>query len=298
MGNFHQGEVVVQAAFAMAESMASIGEKVIRSYMPEQHRDFFSLLPFILVGSVDENLQPTASVLTGFPGFISSPSERFLQIRSLPLAGDPLGKNLQLNSPLGLLGIQPHTKRRNRMNGWVTEKSYGNFLIQVQQSFGNCPKYIVERVLEYSPLQLHGRVFESVELDDLQVKWIEQADTFFMATAHPQALEPKSAEQGVDLSHRGGIPGFISANRKSLKFPDYKGNFFFNSFGNLHLNPKAGLIFFDFERKSILQLEVNVHSTLANKMEMDRGIQAWCECDVTGVRMYTHAIELKLIAKG
>lgn len=296
MGSFHQGEVFLQNKFGVAQSMASVGEKAIRSFMPEQHREFFSLLPFLLVGSVDQHLQPTASVLTGIPGFVSSPTEGLLQISAQSLEGDPLEKNLQLNSHLGLLGIQPHTKRRNRMNGWVIEKNSDNFLIQVQQSFGNCAKYIVERKLEYSSHKFEEEIFEMNELNEQEIAWIEKADTFFMATAHPQSLKPNSPEQGVDVSHRGGSPGFISVNGKFLKFPDFRGNYFFNSFGNLHLNPKAGLIFFDFKEGNILQLEVNINFAVANKMEMDRGIQTWCECEITHVRMYVHALELKLIA--
>ncbi len=42
---------------------------------------------------------------------------------------------------IGMLGIELHTRRRNRMNG-VLHRADGNadaFRIAVEQSFGNCP---------------------------------------------------------------------------------------------------------------------------------------------------------------
>jgi hypothetical protein len=43
-------------------------------------------------------------------------------------------------------------------------------------------------------------------------------------------------------------------NDATLKIPDYPGNSMFNTFGNLLLNPKAGLGFLDFHRRRLLQL--------------------------------------------
>ena len=42
----------------------------------------------------------------------------------------------------------------------------------------------------------------------------------------------------------------------SLSVPDYPGNRFFNTLGNLELNPLAGLLFIDFAQSQILQLAV------------------------------------------
>ena len=275
--------------------MGKVGEKVIRSCMPDQHREFFAQLPFLLVGSVDHHAQPTASVVTGIPGFISSPGDRFIQIRANILKGDPLAKNLRLHSPLGLLGIQPHTKRRNRMNGWVIEKSEQGILIEVQQSFGNCAKYITERHLEYRSKNSYGDLQTSGFLSDRQIQLINQADTFFMATAHPQAANPENPEQGVDISHRGGKPGFVTATQTSIRFPDFSGNFFFNSFGNLKSNSAAGLIFFDFYSGDILQLEAQVNISKGDARDVELGIQFWCEAKIRQVRFFSKTLSLILV---
>ena len=73
------------------------------------------------------------------------------------------------------------------------------------------------------------------------------ADTFFVASAHPQF--------GIDASHRGGPQGFVNVlNEHTLRIPDYVGNSMFNTLGNFAANPKAGLLFLDFERGRTLQL--------------------------------------------
>ncbi|NQV19892.1 MAG: pyridoxamine 5'-phosphate oxidase family protein [Rhodospirillales bacterium] len=53
----------------------------------------------------------------------------------------------------------------------------------------------------------------------------------------------------------GGPPGFVAIEADgSLSFPDYVGNFLFNTFGNLAKDPRAGLLFIDFETGDTLQL--------------------------------------------
>jgi predicted pyridoxine 5'-phosphate oxidase superfamily flavin-nucleotide-binding protein len=53
---------------------------------------------------------------------------------------------------------------------------------------------------------------------------------------------------GADVSHRGGKPGFVRIEAdKDLVFPDFSGNFLFNTIGNILQDPRAGLLFPDFE---------------------------------------------------
>jgi hypothetical protein len=76
---------------------------------------------------------------------------------------------------------------------------------------------------------------------------IGQADTFFLASYHP--------EGGADVSHRGGFPGFIRiVDQQTLIWPDYPGNGMFNSLGNIVENHSAGLLLLDFENGGTIQL--------------------------------------------
>ena len=62
---WHEGERALQARAGVRERMAEIGPRVMRDYMPEQHRSFFAQLPFLVAGSLDAAGQPWASVLAG-----------------------------------------------------------------------------------------------------------------------------------------------------------------------------------------------------------------------------------------
>lgn len=262
MTGFHAGERAVQQRAGVAERMAEIGPRVIRPYMPDQHRDFFAQLPFVVLGSVDAQGQPWASVLAQPPGFIGSPDASQLRIQALPDASDPLAHNLRPGAALGLLGIEPHTRRRNRMNGTVVAVEQGGFRLRVDQSFGNCPKYIQAREPHYlaQPTGL-AQAQVGTRLDGAALNLVRAADTFFIASAHPDALRATDGDRGVDVSHRGGKPGFVRVSEDGqgqqwLTVPDFMGNFFFNTLGNLALNPQAGLLFMDFDSGDLLQLAV------------------------------------------
>jgi uncharacterized protein len=251
---FHSGEIELQREAGVAERLARIGPQVIREQMPVQHRELFELLPFVIVGSLDARGQPTASLLAAPPGFVSSPDPRHLRIDALPCRGDPLLDNLTPGAPLGLLGIQPHTRRRNRANGVVESLDDAGFDLAVRQSFGNCPKYIRPREAVFVGSSWRGEVREG--FGERERALMRGADTFFLASAHPEAAGGGARAFGVDVSHRGGAPGFVHfTSESSFAVPDFKGNDFYNTLGNLRLSALAGLSFMDFERGDVLQVE-------------------------------------------
>ncbi|MBO9648700.1 MAG: pyridoxamine 5'-phosphate oxidase family protein [Variovorax sp.] len=254
---WHEGERAMQARVGAAERLAEIGPRIMRDFMPDQHRTFFAQLPFMIAGSLDEAGQPWASVLAAPPGFAHSPDVNHLRIDTLAAAGDPLSAALVADAPIGLLGIEPHTRRRNRMNGIVSEIDTRGFTVEVRQSFGNCPRYIQAReplfVDEGHPA---GEARRTDRLDAEARRIIEKADTFFIATAHPSTGDG-DASHGIDVSHRGGRPGFVRVSGDgTLTAPDFNGNTFFNTLGNIAVNPRAGLLFIDFESGDLLHVAV------------------------------------------
>ena len=58
----------------------------------------------------------------------------------------------------------------------------------------------------------------------------------------------------MDVSHRGGNPGFVRIEGNVLTIPDFAGNLHFNTLGNFLLHPRAGLVFIDFETGDMLQV--------------------------------------------
>ncbi|HND22913.1 MAG TPA: pyridoxamine 5'-phosphate oxidase family protein [Rhodocyclaceae bacterium] len=250
---FHAGEEALQALAGAQARLAETGPRVIREVLPEQHRSFFAELPFAVLGALDADGQPWATAIAGPPGFITSPTPERLRIGALPAADDPAAAGLAPGAAIGLLGLQPHTRRRNRANGRVAALDADGFTLAVEQSFGNCPKYIHARRVEHAaqtaapaPARVQAR------LDGATADLIRHADTFFIATAHPDAARGEHAAHGVDVSHRGGRSGFVGVDGDHLWVPDFAGNQYFNTLGNLLLNPRAGLLFVNFSEGSLV----------------------------------------------
>lgn len=258
---FHEGERALQEKVGVRDRFAAIEHKIIRRFMPDQHRELFAKLPYLVVGALDAGQRPWASLLAGQPGFVTSPNRTTLRIDARPGHGDPLARHLTPGSSAGLLGIELATRRRNRMNGTIIDADERGFAVQVVQSFGNCPKYIQARDAAFiadpaSFTAAQPARPEGPELSAGAAAIVEQADTFFIATA--TAASGDDPAHGVDVSHRGGRPGFVRVStergRTVLTSPDFIGNFFFNTLGNLAVNPRAGLAFLDFGSGGLLSL--------------------------------------------
>ena len=233
----------------------SMAERVGHSIHPtirQAARGFLEEQLMVVVGSVGADGRVWASLLVGEPGFVRALDERTVRIDATPFPGDPLAEALQgAGTKVGLIAIEFATRRRLRLNGEAESRPDGSIYVRARQVYANCPKYIQVREPETSratePSLQDGYTLRSRGLTDEQRRLISCADTFFIASVHP--------EGGADTSHRGGNPGFIRfLGENALEFPDYSGNTMFNTLGNIAINPSAGLLFLDFERGSILQL--------------------------------------------
>jgi len=247
---WHPGELAARARAGGHDKVTALGPKLIRDHMPDQHRQFFEQLPMLIVGAEDAAGDLWTTALFGEPGFIRAPSPTRLNISMLPQPGDPLADNLQAGSQVGLLGIELETRRRNRCNGRVEARDQQQFSVAVSQSFGNCPRYITQRAPR--ALSLSAREHFTA-LPQRVIEQVAGADTLFIASAFDDGED--SRNRGVDVSHRGGEPGFVLFDaQQRLLIPDYAGNNFFNTIGNLTLDPRVGLLFVDFTGGEIVHL--------------------------------------------
>jgi uncharacterized protein len=246
---FHSGERDAQSRAGFTVERAPI-----RNFMPNQHRAFFAARPFLLIAGMADDGALAATVLAGLPGFLSSPDARSLHVEAASRQDDPFFALMTPGLPVGALGIDFATRRRNRVNGRMGAVTASGFAIDVEQSFGNCPKYIQPREIEpmfWSSLRLSNSVERLAGLDDAARRLMGEADTFFVASSSgPAPLE----HGGVDVSHRGGPPGFVRVDGDRLIVPDFSGNRYFNTLGNFLRHPWAALLFIDFATGDLLHL--------------------------------------------
>lgn len=258
VAHWHAGEIALQRHVGVAEQMARVGHAIFRPSMLEQQRAFFAQLPFIVIGTVDPEGMPWATLRAGWPGFLGSPDPSLLTAELARDAADPAERGMEEGDLVGLLGIDLATRRRSRLNGRLRRSDDDGFSVVVGQSFGNCPQYIHRRELAFvrdPAVASCVPAVVSAALDDAARRMIAAADTFFVAS---YADRPDAGRQ-VDVSHRGGPAGFVRVKPDgSLVMPDYSGNAFFNTLGNFVLNPRAGLVFADFASGDVLQISGKV----------------------------------------
>lgn len=243
---FHPDELEAQVRAGGATMRSGI-----RDFMPEQHRTFFAALPYLLVGASDGEGWPLATLLEGEPGFVTSPDPVTLRIGALPSPTDPAAGMIRAGDEIGILGIDFGTRRRNRANGTVSSVDAAGFTVAVRQSFGNCPQYIQRRnITRADTVARPARPLASLDQESRAL--IERADTFFVASRSPADV---GTAGGADISHRGGRPGFVRIEGDTLFIPDFRGNRYFNTLGNLIGEPRSSLLFPDFESGDLLQLQ-------------------------------------------
>lgn len=234
---FHAGERAVQDRAGVPAEWRLRAARAIQATLPAQHQAFFESLPLLFAGLRDMQGRPWATICP-LPSRPQATPTR-LTMRTRPVLAEPLGLDLRAGSKAAVLGLDFATRRRNRMNGVVTAAAVDVLSIDVEQSFGNCPKYIRTRDLHLTPGPLPPAEGVRLALGDAAARRIiTSADTFFIATY---------AKDGADVSHRGGWPGVLRQNANgSLSFPDYAGNRFYNTLGNIEISGRAGLFIPDF----------------------------------------------------
>ena len=254
---FHRGERDIQSRLGVREQMEAQGRRFIRDHLPEQHQEFYKGLPFVLLGTVDSSGRPWASILFGRPGFADASDPRTLNLLTRPVFGDPLNDNLASGLQAGLLGIDYDSRRRNRLTARVAAFDEDAIQLEIDQTFGNCPRYIQTRNYQLLPaIDTPGEskpVRKFTSLDDRAKEIIKNADHFYIASHYSD--DQNNVAQGADVSHRGGKPGFVRIDDdRTLTFPDFNGNLHYNTLGNISVNPRAGLLFIDFDRGDLLYL--------------------------------------------
>ena len=248
---YHEGELRVQQRAGVRQMASRIGRS-IHPEIPDRAASFLSARRRLVVTSLDDERRPWVTILTGAPGFVDAPDSRTLRVAPNLDPSDPASAGLEPGKPIGTLAIDFARRHRSRVNGTIRSASDGVLLVEVEEAYANCPKYIQRRP-EARPVDesaddeaaVHPPRIGTV-LTDVQLALVRGADTFFVGTVAPGA--------GADASHRGGNPGFIWATNRAIVWPDYTGNSMFNTLGNIEAYPWAGLAFVDTDAGVLVQI--------------------------------------------
>lgn len=242
--NFHDGELAVQRLAGVQREASRLAGMLGEPHLDGGIGSFLAGRELAVITARDAEHRLWTSPLHGAPGFLRA-HDGALTVSAVPPKGDPL-RSLPAGQPVGLIAIEFATRRRVRVNGTLVQAGPDGLEIEVDQAFGNCPKYIQQRTVEPVAAGSSIGAAHRDRLDAEDGALIARADTFFLGTVHPS--------RGADASHRGGTPGFVRVDGSQLWWPDYPGNNMFNSFGNLAVDDSAALLFLDFATGRALQL--------------------------------------------
>lgn len=256
--SWHAGEREMQRRAGVDETLAGLDVRILRNNLSPVQQAFYARLSYAVLGSVDRDGAPWATMIEGSPGFLAAHGSFALDVTLQRQASDPADEGLEQGNAIGMIGIDLATRRRLRMNGHIARWSPGVFRLAIDQSFGNCPKYIQARDASFVPSTDHRPVVVAealAALDEQALALIASSDTFFVASY----VDREGGERQVDVSHRGGLPGFMRVEADGvLTVPEFPGNTFYNTLGNFLLNPRAGLWCADFRTGDVLQMTGDV----------------------------------------
>ncbi|TCO49751.1 pyridoxamine 5'-phosphate oxidase family protein [Actinocrispum wychmicini] len=241
---FHEGELAVQRQAGVGDMADRLTGMLAPPDLTGGARLFLAERDLLVLTARDRDGRLWTVPVLGRPGFLAVDAPDVLRVAALP--GEPLAA-LTAGQDVGMIVIDFATRRRIRINGTVDATDHSGLSIVVDQAYGNCPRFIHPRFVHPAPNPVAAVWSDSLEAD--HVRLIEHADTFFLGTAHPS--------RGVDSSHRGGEPGFVTVHGGDLVWPDYPGNNMFNSLGNLAVDSGAALLFIDFDTGRTLHLSGN-----------------------------------------
>lgn len=234
--------------------------------------------PLLALGALDKQGRPWTTIIGGEPTCMRPMGRSIIAVNSLvDLKYDPVleiirevqGQDGENGSIIGGLPIDLASRNRVKLSGRLISGRLGleinrlndhdgfgeaRLMIKVESSLGNCPKYLNKKKI-IPALPKPVMISESLPLPETAVRLLAKADMFFISS-----LTSNDSKRSIGTNHRGGPPGFVrvlhndASNGTALVFPEYSGNRLYQTLGNLHLYPRAGLCFPDFDTQDILYI--------------------------------------------
>ncbi|KAJ0323421.1 hypothetical protein COL5a_008210 [Colletotrichum fioriniae] len=135
--------------------------------------------------------------------------------------------------------------------------------VHVEESLGNCPKYLNKKDVIPRASLVKGRVERELPLSEEAVEVVRGADMLFLTSGHEEGGDDGGSSgsggdsSSMDTNHRGGSRGFVRVARNDeggveIVYPEFSGNRLYQTLGNLRLNPLVGIAIPDFETSDVL----------------------------------------------
>jgi len=328
----HLGERKVQERRHTPEQLVHSIPHYIHTDMPQQHADFYSGLSYLPMCTMDRMGRPWASILVTRSERDTSIGARFLDpgkltIESQMSIDDPFYRALKSSkddasdTPLLFagVGVDFANRRRNKIAGKIASIELGEngkvvLQLDSDEHLGNCPKYITVRDLvpkHRAPKLAFDHINSFKEsLSEEAKSLIDRVSSVFFATKHVPSSDDDIRDQAdMGLNHRGGAPGFVRVYEEPghcsddgnqdintyLVLPDFSGNRFYQSLGNVESSQLVGLVFPDFSSGDMLYITGKAENLFdADAESLMPRVSLITRIQVTGAVLIQNALSLAL----
>ncbi|KAI5370699.1 putative pyridoxamine 5'-phosphate oxidase, FMN-binding split barrel [Septoria linicola] len=273
--DWHSGEAEIQRKMQVHD----LDNPTVPQLSP-QLSNHLQIAPLISLGALDKDGRPWTTLLAGQRPMSQPLGGGIIGIKT-PITGkhDPVVEELVGKEASGQvvreegqgrmvsgLTIDLETRKRVKLFGRMIAGALSTrddevtgqqeaiaemqVVLKIEQSLGNCPKYLNKRRIEPAVAKPE-LLSKSASLSDEALALLQKADLFFVSSANK--------DQDMDTNHRGGPAGFLrvasnDASGAVLCWPEYSGNRLYQTLGNLAVYPKAGICVPDFDTGDCLYL--------------------------------------------
>ncbi|KAK1527922.1 oxidoreductase FAD-binding domain-containing protein [Colletotrichum paranaense] len=159
--------------------------------------------------------------------------------------------------------------------------------VHVEESLGNCPKYLNKKDVIPRASLVKGRVERELPLSEEAVKVVRGADMLFLTSGHEEGGDDGGSGSSMDTNHRGGSRGFVRVARNDeggveIVYPEFSGNRLYQTLGNLKLNPLVGIAIPDFETSDVLYVSITQFLPSLTWNLEDYEANTWRSAKLTG----------------
>ncbi|KAH6915723.1 oxidoreductase FAD/NAD(P)-binding protein [Coprinopsis sp. MPI-PUGE-AT-0042] len=322
LNGWHPGETLMQQKLGY-DQVPGLDQswRYVYAIMTEQQRIFHtSNLHFLPVVTLDKLGRPWGSILASGDGEIGwvksgAPGKSELEMKPKLWKGDPLWDTIDPFTEdesdrkavlFAGIGVEVSTRRRNKMAGKIKafkrdENGQVTLAAHVYESTGNCPKYITIHSVEPHPDTNPVLVYDKPDMGFLErlpsdiVDFIQSADTIWLGSYYQSSSPSHTSHLGVN--HRGGRTGWVRikpSDGRTLVVPDWSGNRFMSTLGNIEVTPVASVTIVDLKTGDVLYLTGDAKNLVGEEAERVMPRQkALTEVKVTGYKFVKDAVPVR-----